>query len=238
MDFLTMTPDERAKLIARAAQLGLEKTSPKFKVKRFYLDQAANRYTADGSKSHVLGSVFISFWICNWSGTFDAKIVPNHVVDRDADSGLPLRKNQNLTLEVPAADACIEYTSQPGVWIDIAYSDSEKIDVGTIVAELTSTSTVREGETFSQQAITVPATAPFIVIFPATGSRGVGHARNTDATKPMWVGTEAQLNDANYKNICRRIMPNSDELVWKNSAELRARVETGTAVVQVMDQLV
>ena len=238
MNFYSMDTEERSRLIAKAAQEGLLKTSPKFKVKRFNLDEASTRFTQDGRVSHIVGSVVLSFWVCNWSGNFTAKIVPNHEVDRDQDSGLPLRKNQNLSFAVPAANACIEYPSQPGQWIEIAYSDSEIIDVGTIVAELTSTSTVREGESFNQQAITVAAVAPFTVIFPATGARGVGHARTTDATKIMWVGTEAQLNDANYKNICRRIMPNSDELEWKNSAELRARVETGTAVAQVMDQLV
>lgn len=232
----SMTPAERAELIGRLAQLGLLRTSPKFRVKRFYLDTALNRSMVTTSMPNAFGGVIKSFWVCDWSGNFNANFVANHGVDRDLDSGIPLRKNQCLKFNIPAADACIEFDAQPGAWIDIAYSDTEDIDVGSIVAEVTAATTIREGTSFQNSRIQVDATG--VIVCVASGSRGKATIRNCSMTEPLYLGSLADMSDVNFKELCAMVIKPGERDYWRNTAQLYARVETGTAYAAVMEEAV
>lgn len=237
MDFISLTPQERRDLLAKSAQAGLLNSAPKFEVKRFYLDNARSRTTPPSTGSeHIFGSIIKSFWVCGWSGDFSAKIVPNFAADRDLSSGLPLKQNLNMPFQVPAADACLEFSAQPGVWIDVAFSDSEDIQVGSVQASLTATSTVREGNTFSQSTKTVGSSGTFVTLLTANGLRGKGTIRNTDPIKTLYLGSQAELNDANYDIICALFVPPGETFYWKNAAELRGRYPTGSGSVAVCDE--
>lgn len=130
----------------------------KFRVRRFYLDNGATRFTANRSDC-FFSSGIKSFWVCGTNNkNFVANIVVNPDADRDPYSGLPLRPNMNQSFEYPVADAVIEFASQSGVWIDIAYSESEDISIGSIDATVS----------FSTPAVIAPL-AP--VVLTGTGAQ-------------------------------------------------------------------
>lgn len=234
LNWENISPQERRQRLADLAQQGLGIVAPKFRVKRFYLTTKTNR-THKSVSEHIFGSVIKSFWVCNWSGDFDAKLVPNFDSDKDLESGLPLRKNLNMALSIPAADACLEFDAQPGVWIEIAYSDLEDIDVKSVEASLTATSTDRDGNSFSQSKKTIGATAPFTVVCAASGSRGKATIRNNHATNYLYLGTEAELVAADWDAIAL-VVPPKAERIWKNSAELRGGYISGSGTCAVCEE--
>ena len=230
------TPEKRREIIARHAQESLGQTAPKFRTKTFTLTSARDRRMLTQFTDHTFGSTIKSLWVCDWSGSFTANLVLNHTVDRDIYSGLPLRKNMCVPLAIPVADACLEFVAQPGVTITIAYSDSEDIDIGSIVAEVAATSYVSDGNTFSQSKKTVGSSSPYTILCAASGSRGVANIRNNQSDV-LYIGSDAELDGADYKDVCQVVEPGK-VFRWKNAAEIRGKFETGSKTVAVMEQVI
>lgn len=225
-DYEQFTAKKRREFIAKLAAESVENNSPKFRVKRFYLTNDRNR-SLQGQNSHEFGSVIKSFWVCNWSGNFTANFVGNHKYDRDFDSGLPLRKNMAQKFDVPVADACLEFTGQAGVWIDIAYSDSEDIQVGNVELSVSGKSSVDEGSTFTSQKMT--ATGAPTVLLAADGARKKAVLQHKSGGS-VWIGSQADLNDVDYQNICVE-WPAGSTVEWWNTGALYFK---GTGVFSLM----
>lgn len=227
MDWSTLKPEERRRKLAELAQLSLEQTAPKFRIKRFYLDVAADRSQDQRRKDFTFGSVIKSFWVADWSGNFTAKIVPNHTVDRDSNSGLPLRKNMCMPFPLPVADACIEYAAQAGAWIDIAYSDSEDIDISNVVAEVSSTSYPSTGSAHS--SVVATCTGTIQEVFPANGNRVIGTLQYKRGSGVVYLGTPAELAASDFLDACKQLNP-GDDLEYLNSAALSWKSVGGDVV--------
>lgn len=187
----------------------------KFKVIRFSLDTLRSRYT-QGATDHTFGSGIKSFWVCDTNNRdFVAKIVPNYKNDRKENSGLPLRFNMNQKFSEPVDDACLEFSAQSGVWVDIAYSESEDISIGNSEITLSGTVSPNEGATFTMAKNS--ATSSPQVLLPADSDRLKADFQHKSGGS-IWIGSAADLALADYQNICAEIAPGAVVEWWGRGA--------------------
>lgn len=208
---------------ANAASFGV-----KFKVIRFYLDNKRTRGT-HGVTDHTFGSGIKSFWVCDTNNRgFEAKIVPNFKSDRNIDSGLPLRFNMNQKFSFPVDDACLEFEPQSGVWVDIAFSESEDISIGNTETSISGAVAVNEGDTLDCAKMTGSTTVAELL--PADSGRIKATFQHKSGGS-IFVGTLAACNDADYLNLCTEWPAGSNIEVWSKAAHYY-RTQTGSSVFQ------
>jgi hypothetical protein len=214
-------------VLDRGQQQNAASFGPKFKVIRFYLDVAKSRYT-NGSTDHVFGSGIKSFWVCNTNNrNFVANIVPNYRSDRKENSGLPLRYNMNQKFSEPINDACLEFAAQSGVWVDVAYSESEDISIGSSDISLTGSVSPDEGATYSMAKFSASLTPA--VLLPASTSRLKAVLQHKGGGS-IWIGSAADLALTDYQNICLEISPGS-LVEWWSKGVLYFRDDSATGIL-------
>lgn len=217
---------ENINTLASGQQANAASSQAKFKVIRFYLDSTRSRYST-GVTDHGFGSGIKSFWVCDTNNrNFVAKLVPNYRGDRKEGTGLPLRFNMNQKFENPIDDACLEYTAQAGVWVDIAFSESEDISIGNSDITLSGAVSPNEGATFTMAKVSAAAAAA--VLLPADTSRLKAIIQHKTGGS-VWIGSAADLANVDYQNICLEV--SAGMLVeWWNQGALYFRDALGTGV--------
>lgn len=221
---------ERVNDLKQGQQENALSFGPKYRVIRFYLDSAADRFTV-GVDSHFIGSGIKSFWVCNTNNrNFSAKIVPNPKSDRNKDSGLPLKYNMNISFAYPVHDACLEFSSQPGVWVEIAFSESEDISVGNSDVALSGKVSPNEGSTYTSAKMSASTTPAILLAADDARLKAVVQHKSGSS---IWVGSQADLNNADYQNICLELPAGSTTEIWTTGA-LYFRDNSSTAVCSVM----
>lgn len=196
-----------------------------FFTRRFFLDNVRNRAQNRGGEFYV--GPFKSFWVsATNNSSFVAEIVINTTVNKDR--GLPLRLNQCQAFGEKTDDACIEVpVAQPGVWVDITFSQDEDLSVGSVVVALSGEVSIKEGS--SHLSAKVTATNAGAELIPASDLRSKVILQNKGA-ESVWVGnlTAGELLNAEWKIICTEIPPGGS-LPWENPASLHGKTEFGNA---------
>lgn len=205
--------------------------SAKFFTRRFFLDSPIDRYTNKGG-SHYIGP-FTSFWVSNAKKSgFKASIVINPREDRA--EGLPLRLNQCQSIEGKADEACIEFDlAQPNDWIDITFSQDDKISVGSVVVETKGSTAIVEGSSYLSSKVTVTAVTSEIV--PSNDARLKASLQHKSGGS-IWIGNPSELANADYKNICHEIKA-GDILELRNSGSLSAKSDAGSVIFSLIQEL-
>lgn len=201
---------------------------------RFELDAPLSRYKNRGG-SHYVGP-FKSFWV---SKTNNSAFECNFLVDPtdESGSGLPLRLNQCMTVgkgsDRKAEKGCIETKiAQPGVWIEITFSQNEEIDVGSVVVETSGAVQVVGGNDYSNDSYDVTNAAA--VLLPADDQRSRAEIYN-QTDEAIYVGSQTSINHANWMQKCVKVKPmNEVPFVWDIPTALYARKETAGTVSPVI----
>lgn len=104
---------------------------------RFDLSQVTSRF-ADKNAAHFIGGGFKSFWVSSASSPdFSARMIFEPHTGSDSGTGLKLGLNMALTLSQVFSTACIEVDLvQPNQWIEITFSASESLSVGSVSVDL------------------------------------------------------------------------------------------------------
>lgn len=104
---------------------------------RFDLSQVTSRF-ADKNAAHFIGGGFKSFWVSSASSPdFSARMIFEPHTGSDSGTGLKLGLNMALTLSQVFSTACIEVDlAQPNQWIEITFSASESLSVGSVSVDL------------------------------------------------------------------------------------------------------
>jgi hypothetical protein len=206
------------------------KKSPGFKVKRFYLDNLATRGDFNSNANAFLSS-FKSFWVCDTNNKlFTAKMVVNP--KGDTGDALPLKFNMSIPFKYPVAGCVLEFPSQAGTWIDIAFGTDADITPGFSNVDVSGASRIDEGSSFTDGGVALTSSAA--PIFSANSNRKAGLVDNNTGVS-VWIGSQSKLNGANYKTDCQRLDSGDPLFYWRNTAALYARVESGTATIPVME---
>lgn len=171
--------------------------SVKFFTIKFFLDDILSRSTNRGG-AHYVGP-FKSFWVSSASGDFDCNIVINP--KDDSSDGLPLRLNQCQALEEKAEEACIETkVAQPGAWIKITFAQDDSMSVGSVAVTVNGRVSIDEGIVTPQSKVTVTSVATLVL--PADENRLVADFQFKSGSGKVYVGSLAELNDADFANLC------------------------------------
>lgn len=207
--------------------------SQKFFTRKFFLDSPIDRYTNRGG-DHYIGP-FTSFWVSNTNNSkFQADIVINPREDRS--KGLPLRLNQCQSIEGKANEACIEFsTAQAGTWIEITFSQDDRISVGSVVVDSSGKSSISEGSNHSSSKKTVSTVTAELL--PAKDNRAVATLQYKSGGS-IWIGNPTELSDPDYKNICTEINSSNSPFEWRNSGALFAKTDAGTVIFSCMEEVV
>jgi len=183
---------------------------------------------------HFVGP-FKSFWVSRASQIdFEADIVINPTSDRGR--GLPLKLNQCQSIgdgkDDKAESACVEFeTAQPGVWIDITFAQEDRIDVGSVVIDLSGEVAIIDGVGYESEKVSLPNTT-LTMILPADDTRIVSSLQ-CKSGGVFWIGkgTAAELSHADFKNICHKVVLAVDQTFeWKNKSALYAYTDAGASV--------
>lgn len=200
----------------------VKKVSSAFKIKRFYLDTAASRNDFQGN--NVYQFPFKSFWIVNTNNTgFVASMYVNPKVD--GGDALPLKPNMSIPFEYQQNGCALEWESQPGVWIDIAFAFNSDILPGFTNLNFTGDMALDEGDSFTDSKKSIDNSGTSALCASST-TRKKAIIQNTSG-QPIWMGSQASLASVDYQKICQRL-DHGFSFEWKNKAALYARVQTTT----------
>lgn len=210
--------------------------SAPFFTRRFYLDTVRTRGQGRGGEFFV--GPFKSFWVSATNkSSFSAELVIN--TRNNSDRGLPLRLNQCQAFRAMGSkvdDACIEVpVAQPGVWVDITFSQDEELSVGSVAIDLSGEVSIYEGKAHSSARVDLPINAVTELI-PALDTRAISTLQ-CKSGGVFWIGNDAELNNADWKNICKKVVLAIDEeLEWKNKAALKAKTDVGASVFSLLTE--
>lgn len=193
-----------------------------FKKVRFYLDTAASK--TDILKTSYYRAPFKSFWVVD---TNNDGFVASMVINPDGDKGdaLPLKPNMSIPFDYKQAGCCLEYASQPGVWVDIVFALDSNILPGFSNFKASSSSSKNEGDTFTNTNPTIADTGLSILV-PSSTTRKKAEIQNKSG-QPIWVGASAALSASDYDKKCRKV-DHGYSYEWFNRGALYARVVSGT----------
>jgi hypothetical protein len=154
----------------------------------------------------------------------------------NSENGLPLRLNQCQSFGNKAEDACVEVpVAQSGAWIDITFSQDEELSVGSVAIDLTGEVSITEGEAHSSVRVDLPD-ATVTEIIPASDLRSSASLQ-CKSGGVFWIGNEDELEDADWKNICHKVVLAAGEnLEWKNKSALMAKTDAGACVFSLLTE--
>lgn len=207
-----------------------QKFSSAFKKKRFYLDNAA--YKTDFQGENQFPFQFKSFWVVDTNNT---SFVANMVVNPKGDGGdpLPLRFNMSIPFKYRQNGCALEWAAQSGVWIDIVFAFDSDILPGYSNQEIGGDVALNEGSAFVDAGVSIANVGTQLLA--AVSTRKVATFQNTTGA-PMWIGSLAKLNGANYQTDCERVDSGDPSYKWKNKAALYARFESTTHTIPVREE--
>lgn len=114
----------------------MSSTQRRIFTQRFDLSQVSNRWIR--GNSNLVSGHFRSFWVSAASSPdFKAKLIFNNQTGSDSGESLTLGLNMSLTLSEIIENAFIEVEiSQPSQWVEITFSPSEELRVGSVSVDL------------------------------------------------------------------------------------------------------
>lgn len=208
-------------------------TIPRFYRKRIYLDTKFNRKTQD-TKDHWVGSSFKAFAVIGSSDSnFELTLTPDPV--SNSVEGFPLREGVWHNFTTLPKDACFENaTVQAGLWVDVLISTEDSLTSGKIESSLVSQSIAWDGSTSPQLKVTVGSVTSEIC--DADDERTYSHFQYKSGSDRIYIGTAAELADADYTNICHHILP-GDDFEHRGTGALSAKSAGGDVVFSRMKGL-
>lgn len=211
-------------------QANVQNPSNSFKKVRFKLDNLSTKEDYQGR--NIFEFPFKSFWVVD---TNNKSFVASMSVNPKGDGGdpIPLKPNMSIPFEYRVNGCAIICNAQPGVWIDIVFAFNSDILPGFSNYEANSKSTIDEGGNFTDGSVSIDNSGNSVVV-AANSNRKKAIIQNVSG-QTIWVGTPANLANANYKKRCQRI-DSGNSFEWRNSAQLNGRVEvTTTDDIAVME---
>lgn len=179
---------------------------PRGFLKTIYLDTVFNRRT-QGSTNHWLGSQFKGFAVVATSdSSFSLSIAADPQNGFDA---MPIRDGMYHNYKTLPNDACFENdTPQAGKWVKLWISTEDELTSANLKAIVTSKSIQWEGATAPQSKVTIDSNVSEIL--DSDDNRNIARFQFKSGTGTLYVGTPAELNDADFANICHEVKAGDD----------------------------
>ena len=208
-------------------------SNQRFFTKKIYLDTIFSRKTQDSSV-HWIGSTFKSFAVIDSNDSnFELSLVPDP--ENGSVEGIPLQEGGWHNFTVEPKNGCFENnTVQAGKWVKVLISVEDPLTSGKIQAIVTSLSVISEGSSYSQNKITVSAISSEII--PANDSRRIARLQYKSGGSEVWIGSDLELSDPDYQNICLKIAV-GDDFEFRNTSAIYAKTATGSTVFSLSQGL-
>lgn len=197
---------------------------PRTFTKKIYLDKIFNRATSEDS-NHWIGTTLKAYRVLSTNNkAFDLSIVADP--ENGSIKGIPMGKVRLHNYESTVKNAVLEnLVEQAGVWVEILFSVEDTLVWTGDDSEQPST-VVSEGSNHNSQKITMPINTVTELI-PADDSRALATLQ-AKTGGGFWIGNPTELNDADWKNICKYVpLASLDNFEWRNAGALNGKFDSG-----------
>lgn len=194
------------------------KASILFKREKIFLDNACGLH--EYSQSSFFDFAFKAVWVINASNK-DAEIFLRFNQGYDNGDSLPARLNTRQNFSEKVINMKAHWEAQSGKWIELLFAMESSFD-SDVALDTSSNNSLSDGSNFNHDNFSLDENSTLIL--PADDQRVVTTVINNSA-EPIYFGTDANLNHADFKKKCPKILGNGGELKWRNQAGLYARFE-------------